>query len=196
MKGDQRDEILQKFDRINVWTRGDERAPHKPLLILYALGRWQRGERSEVPFADVAQDVGELLREFGSPRQSYHPEYPFWRLQADGLWIVESDAPVEPRKGQTDAKKSELLKHKARGGFVGPVRAALDLDPSLAGDIAQRLLDAHFPDSVHGDILDAVGLSLEPAAICRKTAPVTSWSTRSARQPQVKASLPATSFVA
>ena len=27
MKNDQRDEILQKFDRINVWTRGDERAP-------------------------------------------------------------------------------------------------------------------------------------------------------------------------
>ena len=158
---DQRDEILRKFDQINVWTRGDERAPHKPLLILYALGRWQRGERSEVQFADVAQDVGELLREFGPPRRSYHPEYPFWRLQADGLWTVEADAPVEPRQGHTDPKKSELLKYNARGRFVIPVLAALDADPSVVGEVAQRLLDAHFPESVHEDILDAVGLSRE-----------------------------------
>jgi putative restriction endonuclease len=161
MEGDKRQEILQQFDQINVWTRGDERAPHKPLLILYALGRWQRRERSEVPFAAVAQDVGGLLREFGPPRQSYHPEYPFWRLQADGIWTVEADGPLASRQGQTDAKKSELLKHNARGAFVGPILAALNADPALAGDIAQRLLESHFPESVHGEILDAVGLSLE-----------------------------------
>jgi putative restriction endonuclease len=164
MKDDQRETILQQFDRIKPWSRGDERAPHKPLLVLYALARWQRGEHGPVPFADVAQDVGDLLREFGPPRQSYHPEYPFWRLQADGLWAVEADAPLVPRQGQTDAKKSELLKHNARGAFVGPVQAALDADPSLAGDIAVRLLESHFPRSVHEDILDAVGLSLEPPA--------------------------------
>ncbi len=168
MTSDQRDQILHKFDQINVWSRGDERAPHKPLLILYALGRWQRGERSEVSFVDIAQDVGDLLREFGPPRRSYHPEYPFWRLQADGLWIVDADAPVEPRKSSTDPKKSELLKHNARGAFVAPVRAAMDADPSLVGEIAQMLLDAHFPHSVHGDILDAVGLSTETLVAARQ----------------------------
>ena len=30
-----RDTILKAFDRINVWSRGSERAPHKPLLVLY-----------------------------------------------------------------------------------------------------------------------------------------------------------------
>jgi hypothetical protein len=28
---------------LQVWTRGDERAPHKPLLLLYALGRCSGG---------------------------------------------------------------------------------------------------------------------------------------------------------
>jgi len=78
-KDDQRETILQQFDRIKPWSRGDERAPHKPLLILYALGRWQRGEHGPVPFADVAQDVDDLLREFGPPRQSFHPEFPATR---------------------------------------------------------------------------------------------------------------------
>lgn len=38
------DAILQRFDNLIVWARGDQRAPHKPLLILYDLGRWQQGE--------------------------------------------------------------------------------------------------------------------------------------------------------
>jgi predicted restriction endonuclease len=35
-----RDEILKAFDCINVWSRGSERAPHKPLLVLKSRGLW------------------------------------------------------------------------------------------------------------------------------------------------------------
>jgi putative restriction endonuclease len=31
--------IVKKFDKLNIWRQGDQRAPHKPLLILYALAR-------------------------------------------------------------------------------------------------------------------------------------------------------------
>jgi uncharacterized protein (TIGR02996 family) len=31
--------LLDRFDRLAIWNRGDQRAPHKPLLVLYALGR-------------------------------------------------------------------------------------------------------------------------------------------------------------
>ena len=139
MKGGRRAQILQKFDQINVWTRGDERAPDKPLLILYALGRWQRGQRSDLSFAEVNHDVGDLLRDFGPPRRSYHPEYPFWRLQTDGLWTVAADAAVEPRKGHTDPKKSDLLKHKCQWP-TSP-------DPVLAARLRQtRRLSLTSPD--------------------------------------------------
>jgi putative restriction endonuclease len=30
--------VLQRFDQLNIWKQGDQRAPHKPLLVLYALG--------------------------------------------------------------------------------------------------------------------------------------------------------------
>ena len=33
------DWLLKQFEDLNVWRRGDERPPHKPLLILYALGQ-------------------------------------------------------------------------------------------------------------------------------------------------------------
>jgi hypothetical protein len=39
----------QKFDDLGVWKSGEKRAPHKPLLILYALGRWVHCDRAPIP---------------------------------------------------------------------------------------------------------------------------------------------------
>jgi putative restriction endonuclease len=127
-----RESILDAFDRLNVWSRGDQRAPHKPLLVLYALGRWSRGEAGGVLFRDVDRDLTPMLREFGPPRQSYHPQYPFWRLQNDGVWTVTAAGTLKAHKGNTDPPKGELLAHDARGGFSPEVQAALRADPRLA----------------------------------------------------------------
>jgi putative restriction endonuclease len=50
----------------------------------------------------VGRDLTGLLKEFGPPRQSYHPEYPFWRLQNDGAWEVHAAGSLKARKGNTD----------------------------------------------------------------------------------------------
>ena len=68
--------ILSRFESLNVWKR----APHKPLLMLYALGRWARGE-ADTPFAEAVPDLTSLLIGFGPRRKSNRPGYPFWRLQ-------------------------------------------------------------------------------------------------------------------
>ncbi len=108
-----RDSILALFDKLNVWSRNGERAPHKPLLVLYALGRWSRGETAAIPFREVDADLSLLLKEFGPSRQSYHPEYPFWHLQNDRVWVVHTAGPLTPRRGSSNAKKSDLLANHA-----------------------------------------------------------------------------------
>jgi putative restriction endonuclease len=165
-----REGILDSFDRLNVWSRGGQRAPHKPLLVLYALGRWGRGDTDAISFREVDRDLTPMLKEFGPPRQSYHPEYPFWRLQNDGVWAVTVAGPLKPRQGNTHPPKGELLTHDARGAFSPDVQAALRADPRLVMEIAGRLLDEHFPKSLHPDSLAAVGLSLAtaPAAVRRR----------------------------
>jgi putative restriction endonuclease len=60
---------LERFDRLAVWTRGDQRASHKPLVVLYALGHWSCGEQTDIPFGEVDSDLTQLLKEFGSPRR-------------------------------------------------------------------------------------------------------------------------------
>src|SRR5882724_10690706 len=90
--------VLTRFNAINIWKQGDQRAPHKPLLILYALGRWQRGQ-ADVTFLEVEPALTDLLQRFGPRRKSDHPEQPFWRLRNDGVWTVQSPSHLPLKTG-------------------------------------------------------------------------------------------------
>jgi putative restriction endonuclease len=156
------DAILTRFDDLNVWKQGDQRAPHKPLLVLYALGRWQQG-KAEVTFKEAEPELTCLLQEFGPPRKSDHPEQPFWRLQKDGVWTVTAPAGLPLKTGDDIPRVGALRSPDVRAGFSPEVRAALTADPALVAQIAGRILERHFPESIHQDILNAVGLTLETA---------------------------------
>ena len=161
-------EILDRIDKLNVWQRGSERAPHKPLLLLLALGRLSQGSSSSIPYQELAPQLEALLREFGPSRQSYHPEYPFWRLQNDGLWVVSSDSPMRSRKSNSDPPKSELLEKHAVGRLSQEFLAALEQNPDLLETVAELVLSAHFPESIHEDIRAAAGLALGPQIFARR----------------------------
>jgi len=96
-------------------------------------------------------------------------EYPFWRLQQDGIWELHGAEHVVPRQSNNDAKKSELLKYKVSGGFPEPIYHVLRHHPRLLVEIASDLLERNFPESIHEDIVDAVGLNLQVETITRAT---------------------------
>lgn len=152
-------QILEKIRKVVVWKRREERAPHKPLLILLALGRVARGEDRLVAFPDIEEKLVRLLEEFGPPRQSVHPEYPFWHLPSDGLWEVKGAENLLRRSGDKEPLRSELRAHKIPGGFPEAIDRAFRDDPYLVAEAAQAVLQNHFPESLHAEILAAVGLS-------------------------------------
>ena len=158
-----RQELVSRVRDIRVWRRGGERAPHKPLLLLYALAGIGRDGGRPISFAAVDEALRSLLEEFGPPRKSTHPEYPFWRLQNDGLWIVEADGPLESRASNKDAKKSELIAKNATGAFLPEIRELLRRDSEAVRSVAELVLGQSFPESFHQDLLDAVGLDLDRA---------------------------------
>jgi putative restriction endonuclease len=53
---------------------------------------------------------------------------------------------------------TELRQNHVRGGFTAPIYAALRANPELVATVAQRIVEAHFPESIRVDVLDAVGL--------------------------------------
>src|SRR4051812_47886899 len=162
--------ILARFDDLSIWRQGDQRAPHKPLLVLYALGRWQTGQK-DVAFRQAEPDLTALLREFGPPRKSDHPEQPFWRLQRDGVWTVHAPPGLPLKTGDDIPRVGALRSPEVRAEFSPDVQAGLSADPNLAAVIASRILEQHFPESLHQDILNAVGLTLETAVTRRKRDP-------------------------
>ncbi len=153
-------ELKQKIDNLSIWKKGDQRAPHKPLLILYALGQLQNNSKRFLPYEELKDPIKNLLKEFGPRRQSYHPEEPFVRLIKDGIWVLNSDVDSVQINGPW------LTRHEIIGGFNDEVFSMLQKDPGLIREIAEMVLDKHFPETIHEDILAAVGLDFA-TGVCK-----------------------------
>ncbi len=153
-----RDEILQAFDRMRVWQRGDQRAVHKPLLVLFALAKVDAGDTATVDWNDAEPHLKALLEEFGPDGSGSSRHHPFWHLQTDGLWQLEGPANILARPPSATPTLGELRDNHVHGGFPPVLLAALQREPQLIATIAQRIVDAHFPESIRSDVLAAVGL--------------------------------------
>ena len=129
---------------VRKWSRGGERAPHKPLLLLYAIGRVQRTGSSLVTYAEAEIPLQSLLDEFGPAGRTTTPSYPFHHLQTDGLWVVTT----------ADHQPAEhlFLKLEWRPALALPTfEQALRTDPGLAALAIRLLLDTEFPESLHDE---------------------------------------------
>lgn len=146
------DEIKNSISNLTIWKKGNQRAPHKPLLLLYALGQLQKGNPRFLPYEQAGQDLKQLLVVFGPIRKSYHPEEPFVRLSRDGIW--ELDKPVN----LSSPNNRKLIEEAVAGGFIPEVYKTLKDNMNLIPELAQIILEQHFPASIHDDILSAVGL--------------------------------------
>ncbi|MFF0775878.1 phosphorothioated DNA-binding restriction endonuclease [Nonomuraea wenchangensis] len=154
---------IERIAEIRRWTRGGERAPHKPLLLLYALGRFQRDGNRPIPFSAAEAELKQLLKEYGPPRDT-SPGYPFHHLTTDGLWLVDT----RHGPGSPGPELRRLRDSEAAGRLHPDLARALSEEPGLLGRIARHLLDANFAPSLHQDLCLLTGLDLETA-----TAPAT-----------------------
>jgi putative restriction endonuclease len=147
---------LERVGRIRQWQQRGERAPHKPLLLLYALGRLHRELPDDISYHDAAPELATLLSEFGPPR-STSPAYPFRRLANDeALWEVNTATGADP--GDTAGRLRELA---AVGRLTPAFSAALRAEPELLVAIARLLLEENWPASLHSEIAGSVGLDLD-----------------------------------
>nr|WSW67966.1 HNH endonuclease [Streptomyces sp. NBC_00995] len=149
---------VERAARLRQWTRSGTRAPHKPLLFLYALSRFQQDADDELRYSAVEQDLQGLLAAYG-PGIRTTPAYPFHHLVSDGVWEVRTErGPGSPGTGVRELRASG-----AAGRLTPELRAALRREPSLLPRMARVLLDLNFPPSLHGELCEAVGLELEEA---------------------------------
>ena len=148
------DKLFEQFSTLNVWKKGDQRAPHKPLVLLAALARVQRGQSRLVSFEESAETISVLLDDFGPARKTQHPEQPFFRLKHDGdFWDVLNADKITTDK---DISAANLKRHQVEAGFSADFYRELCEDRAAVNRLAHFLLEEHFPPSMHEDILNAV----------------------------------------
>ena len=145
---------LRHFNKLTIWKRNDERAPHKPLLALWAIGRCLQGEDRLAEYDVVHSALLPLLNAFGPARRSHKPQEPFWRLQKDHIWeIPEANRLVaDSRGGVSPVRLREL---HTMGGFPQTLFDLFRKDPTIALHVARQLVDAHFPETMRMAVLEA-----------------------------------------
>jgi hypothetical protein len=111
-----RESILDSFDRLNAWSRGGQRAPHKPLLVMCALGRWNRREEGSIPLRDVDRDLTPMLTEFGLSEQ-LHGGTGFRELL-----LAHHGQPVRPPPNPNRRPAGQFLAWHHKEVFQGPAR--------------------------------------------------------------------------
>lgn len=153
------DEILRRFRSLIVWNKGGQRAPHKPLLCLLAISKVIEGWQRLLPFSMIREQLRELLIAFGPPRKACYPEYPFWFLKNDSkIWEFHSASSISLGR-RCQPTGAALLRSDAKAGFQDDLYNAIKNDHDLRAQIIHCLLDAHFPDTIHEDILHSLHLS-------------------------------------
>lgn len=156
--------VLDAFEDIRRAQHAGVYSPHKPLLVLLALARVQRGEPRMVEFTAIEGLLKQLLTEFGPSSAAKSRHYPFWHLATDGqgaLWDLSGPREILKRAAGATPSLGELRTQHIKGGFPADIDEALRHLPGLLEAVAARILETYFPATLHADIAAVVGLDLE-----------------------------------
>lgn len=154
-------ELKEAVLGVKRWSRSDQRAPNKPIMMVYVLSRYLQGHEQFFLYEEAFhKEVQDLLKRFGPQRSVYHPEYPFWRLKNDGFWMVNNDEECVSRKSNTDPSKKELIKHGVTAGFNDEAYAVLKGNEQLVIELIELILSESFPESIVPDIATHLGVEL------------------------------------
>ena len=153
--------LQQAIADITIWRKGEQRAPHKPLLLLHVLAGYQQGHGRLFDYGSEVRDpLHSLLERFGPQRAQYRPDMPFWRLQGDGFWELQNAEHCSTSGSSKQAPAGELVTHNVAGGFDEQHFAQLKKSKSLINALAQQILEAHFTESIQEEIADELGFDI------------------------------------
>lgn len=160
-----KDELLTIFANLSMWERDGVRAPHKPLLLLYALAELKRGHKWLV-YSEIEKPIENILETILPQRKSLHSHYPFWYLKTAGLkeghaiWRIYDISKIKMREGKTEPLKSELRRFGTRAGFTDEALDIFEKQPMVIEEVIQGLLDSQFPRTIQEYICSMLGLDL------------------------------------
>lgn len=153
--------LQQAVTNITIWRKGEQRAPHKPLLLLYVLAGYQNGHGRLFNYGtEIRDNLHVLLERFGPHRAQYRPDLPFWRLQGDGFWELQNAEHCSTSGSSKQPPARELLENNVAGGFDEQHYSLLIKSKNLIDSLAQQILETHFTESIQEELADELGFNI------------------------------------
>ena len=156
---------VRRVQSIRRFTKGNNRAPYKPLLLLWLIGKL--AERPDQPeqstrflFSDVEDELTELMEKHRMGNTPVRVQYPFVYLASDSdLWIVEDSNHNNVASLDQSVKTSTrfLRDSKVSGGPPRAFEEALQ-NEEVRSRVVNALLHMEFPDTRHEEMLADVNL--------------------------------------
>ncbi|SHI72574.1 DNA phosphorothioation-dependent restriction protein DptH [Halodesulfovibrio aestuarii] len=133
-------ELQKALSSLVVWKKGEEKAIHKPLVLLYTLFRIRAGKERLMAFEAVQAPLTKLLEKLGPERKAHHPEYPFWRLRSSGVWQVINGEELLENANQ-DPSSAALITLDVQAGFTENIFNMLSSSPDTVQQAIEFLFE-------------------------------------------------------
>jgi len=151
------EEVIYQIKAIRMHSMDGRPSPHKPILILYAIAAFQRGQTALL-FEKVEDELRRLLDTYGTGTKA-RPEYPFVRMVSDGIWQLDGNIQWQPNK---DFTLTDLREGQVKGSFTPEVIEALKHLPTQE-HIIRYLLGTYFSKDVRDALIADLRLTLSEA---------------------------------
>ena len=165
------EDIINWVSNLNMWSRGGEVAPHKPLMLLYMLGQIQQGNYPRQLFAHVRKNIMPAKIFVLRSDTKEWAWYPFWHLHDGKFWRLEAGHKEPPLASQLPPKCpklggrlrpssawSEKVNGGLYGGFTDQVARLLIADKALISQCIWILLKNNFQPTWHMHLINIFGL--------------------------------------
>jgi putative restriction endonuclease len=153
-------ELLEQIGSMKLHgSKGLGSALKKPLLLLLLVSRIEnnRVDENRFRFEDIEKPLERLIREHGGrPAASGpKPEQPFSHLRSSPFWILRTRREYAPGK---TALVSDLRHPDSCAAFRPNVFRLLRSSADARARIVDWILDQWWPETLHGDIREDLGL--------------------------------------
>ena len=159
------EKIIDLFAKIRVYSEKNRPFLHKPILLIFALGRCYNQRERMTSFISIDKALKQLFSEFypfGLEASNTH--YPFGKLENDKIWEIEKSAELK-RTSVGHLSRVELFEKNIHGGFTQKIYQELITDKNLIMTIANQILENYFPLEQHEALRTAVGLPQQAISV-------------------------------